>query len=35
MVMNRLRGSGTERGTVGTGTPGGVPGCGWAMVPVA
>jgi hypothetical protein len=34
-VMNRLRGSGTLRGTVGTGEPGGAPNCGALMEPVA
>ena len=29
-----LRGSGTVRGTVGAGTPGGAPGCGTAMLAV-
>ena len=29
--MNRLRGSGSERGAVGCGMPGGVPGCGTAI----
>ena len=30
--MNRLRGSGSERGVLGCGTPGGVFGCGTAML---
>ena len=30
-----LRGSGSERGTVGTGAPGGAPGCGTAMLAVS
>jgi hypothetical protein len=34
-VMNRLRGSGSERGSVGTGAPGGEPACGSAIDPVA
>ena len=29
--MNRLRASGSARGTLGTGTPGGVPACGTAI----
>jgi hypothetical protein len=33
--MKRLRASGIERGVLGTGAPGGMPGCGTAIEPVA
>jgi hypothetical protein len=35
MPMNMLRTSGSERGVVGAGAPGGAPGVGTAMDPVA